>query len=617
MRLGNALVKEGHDVILTYGAQCSPAVTQSMGACRPTFPLVAVDTEFWLDVCKIDECAAALRQYESCQLDDFLLQYSYEIRDALPWSPDIILSISPAEHFKLVFPEARICYFELHPFSKRPFPEALYFDPVSPQAGAFIAQHKDDILLDCKKSLLRPEWIGGYRANLLALSVSNSPYAHSLRTFRDRYPSLALYPAQGRLSYEFKLQTNLQSNAEVIASISHRLPSGWGLVVTQHSDSNAALSPRDIEMLANRYSNVLMLPSVNWDASSSFWAAGLCDALLTVATKASWLGLLLGLPTFTVGKRAEFFTKIYSETSLTNLDGSRATVTEHDMLLAWIMSRYTLFLDDLHDAPFVTSMIMDLVGDSELRSARFSPRYSMEQIQRRLEQALEKELQMPRKGQKVATLPFWAQPPGGFDVSLQLLKDHRYESHGIDLCKFVSQGVAGDGLILSLAYLKIPLPPMPSNQALGFEIDVCIGHAAADYAPVVWTGQMARAWNQGRSLCLYYHSPTESLVLSATLNGNDVSVQTPPGTWKIGVWVHLSCHVDCTRGLMLGAIDGTVLIVEPIIGTEALTPDALVFGADGHGLENAVNWSLKMANIRCSFPVTESSEGSASYPIDG
>lgn len=166
--------------------------------------------------------------------DSTVRSYGERLRERLAgFSPDVIVTWTPADHLRAVFPDALVLHTENGMFSRAPYPAFQFFDPHGLYGRSLLATHADT-LRSCMPSGEQRAWLASFRARAREHHAADSMFHSLVAGLRERYRRVALLPLQFGGEAGFELNAPFRNQGEYLWHVLERLPADVALLVTEH-----------------------------------------------------------------------------------------------------------------------------------------------------------------------------------------------------------------------------------------------------------------------------------------------------------------------------------------------------------------------------------------------
>ncbi len=256
------------------------------------------------------------------------------------FTPDAIVTWTPADHLRAVFPEALILHTENGIFSREPYPAFQFFDPQGLYGRSLLATHADALRARVPSKEERA-WLAAFRARVREHHASDSPFHSLVADLRGRYRRVALLPLQFAGEAGFELNAPFRNQGEFLWHVLERLPDDVALLVTEHPIAHwvgdvideetreylAAAAPqaRFIPLTAALHGGQVLLHH--------------CDAVISVSSS---LGLqALAFDRLLVSPGTSHL-RAWAHSDDPARAGDEVPASEFDGVLAWLLQHYSV-----------------------------------------------------------------------------------------------------------------------------------------------------------------------------------------------------------------------------------------------------------------------------------
>ncbi|NTV52306.1 MAG: hypothetical protein HGA76_04745, partial [Candidatus Firestonebacteria bacterium] len=184
--------------------------------------------------------------------------------------PDVIITFSPAPFLQTAFPRACLLYHEYSLFSRAPFPETWYFDPVGMNGSAYMTKYHDAIFSRLVLTPVQERRVDEFKRQCRELLTAKDPFREVMAAHQSRFKQMALLPLMVSGTYTFDAYFPYKNQFQFLTDILDKLPGAIGLVVTTHPDYDI-LDDYKLTYLRRKYPNFIYEPSFSeYYASSQF-----------------------------------------------------------------------------------------------------------------------------------------------------------------------------------------------------------------------------------------------------------------------------------------------------------------------------------------------------------
>lgn len=276
-------------------------------------------------------------RYDEEQLDYYKRLFSEKL-SKLPSAPDVILTFSPVPFLKALFPKSLILHIEYSLFSRKPFVETWYFDPIGMNGGAYLNKYWNSLQPQFEVEESEYAKVKEFKAKVQNLLISKSPFKERLAPYKEEFDKLILLPLQFSRYYLFDGLTHYKSQFDYLLDVLEKVPVHTGVIVTTHPEFSV-LSKEMIEFLRINYPNFIYDHSFEEYYASSQYLLAEVDAVVTVSSSIGLQTILWDKKLISLGK--DFLEFIAQGKNVEQLD-KLSEQTETDKLLYWIMTHYAV-----------------------------------------------------------------------------------------------------------------------------------------------------------------------------------------------------------------------------------------------------------------------------------
>lgn len=217
--------------------------------------------------------------------------------------PDIVISfLSPVPFLAELFPNALILYTEFGIFSRAPLPRTFYFDAFGMFDENFISRFENEL-----RSLpLTPEkerHISGLRTDYIANVFSPyNPFSEYDFKENGRFSHLVLLPLQFSNYFGFDAHCPFASQYDLLTHVMEEIDPDIGVIVTEHSGWEQAITPHNSEYLQRKYPNLIVNPVFESYNNASQFLLQMVDGVVSVSSSVGLQALVWDKPIFALGQ---------------------------------------------------------------------------------------------------------------------------------------------------------------------------------------------------------------------------------------------------------------------------------------------------------------------------
>ena len=303
-----------------------------------------------------DALAGRIARFTSCGRGPESRRQAERIAALLPgFVPDCVLALSDARFLQEIYPAAAIVQHEYGLFSRSPFPESFFFDPVGPTGVAWLGRYWRSVVDEWQPSeeeqRVTADFVDAYRT---AIEISN-PFDAEIATVRTRFARLALLPLQVSGHALYDGFTEVRSPLQLSEAALDALPEGMGLIVTAHPGGRT-LDEQSKAYLRARHSAFLMPQGDRWHAAPSQYLVPACDTVVCVSSSVAALTLFWGNAFVAAGQGYLDFLAA-SDWSAPWPSRAKLDKVQRYRLLAWLLFRFLWTDEDVRDGAQMRALI--------------------------------------------------------------------------------------------------------------------------------------------------------------------------------------------------------------------------------------------------------------------
>lgn len=308
-------------------------------------------TDLWSE----DSLAGRLHRFKTQTFGSAAEQQAQRIAALLPgFSPDCIIALSDGQFLNLVYPDAAILQHEFGIFSRPPFPESFFFDPVGPAGVAWLGRHWQEVVdrwePTAEQLQVTRDFIEAYRS---AVTVAN-PFESQVQEALGRFERFALLPLQMTGHALYDSFTPVRSPLQLTLATLEALPEDMGLFVTMHPGGRT-LDEGALSYLKSHYP-AFLTPQSGWHPAPSQYLVPVCEAVVCVSSTVAALTLFWGNAFIAAGDNYLDFLAASHWTdewrALSALDAS-----QRERLLAWLLFKFLVVDEEIRDGTWVRAAI--------------------------------------------------------------------------------------------------------------------------------------------------------------------------------------------------------------------------------------------------------------------
>ncbi|WP_368031183.1 hypothetical protein [Arcobacter sp. s6] len=306
------------------------------------------DTTNYLDV----TTAWHLETYSSYQLEDYKTLMLEKLNGFIP---DIIITFSPVPFFKYMFKSTLILHHEYSIFSRLPYPQSWFLDPIGMHSNSFLNKFQDEIkVINLSENQMK--LINNFKQSCQNILFQKSPFKNIFDEKRKQFDYLILLPLQFSRYFAFDDLVRFKSQYEYCVYILDNVPSNIGVVVNSHP-LHPILSLESVEFLKIKYSNFIYEDDFNTIEASGQFILPFVDAVITVSSSVGLQTLLFDKKLITLSDKT--FSFIADATNIDNIEKVLESENiDKNSFLYFILTRYAITEKYLYNSKWIDSFLV-------------------------------------------------------------------------------------------------------------------------------------------------------------------------------------------------------------------------------------------------------------------
>jgi hypothetical protein len=268
---------------------------------------------------------------------------------------DIIITFSPVEYLKEIYPSVLFLHYEYGMFSRKPYPRTYYLDPINSNGYSYLDKYYSKIKnIDFKEK----DKFLDFLKKLSNVILKDNPFEDEIKKLKKEYKYLILLPLQASNYWIFDFETEYKSQFEYLEDVLIKTLKfkNIGVIVTQHSSNVFLNNEKTVKYLKEKYSNFILLETTKHYFEVSPLIVPYVDAVITISTSVGFHALLWGKKIITLGK--SYLKRLSDTNNLNNLDKVLELDTkDRKKILYWLLTRYYIPEDYIKNSKWISNFL--------------------------------------------------------------------------------------------------------------------------------------------------------------------------------------------------------------------------------------------------------------------
>ena len=292
-----------------------------------------------------------MQTYSQEQLEYYQELMHSKLRDFIP---DIILTFTPVPFLRTLFPNALILHHEFSLFSRLPYLESWFLDPVGVTCNSFLDRFSEEISNN-KLSIEQKKYVENFKELCQHTFSEKTPFTAFFADKREKYDFLVLLPLQFSGYYLFDDLVPFKSQYEYCVYVLDHTPHSVGVVVNMHPE-NPVLGDDAIKFLTSKYPHFIYSNDFDTIYASGQFILPFVDGVVSVSSSIALQALLFNKKIITVGKTC--FTYIADALSLENIEHTlTCKAKDKDTILFYMLTQYTITSKYMYDPLWLNTFL--------------------------------------------------------------------------------------------------------------------------------------------------------------------------------------------------------------------------------------------------------------------
>ena len=268
---------------------------------------------------------------------------------------DIIITFSPVEYLKEIYPSVLFLHYEYGMFSRKPYPRTYYLDPINSNGYSYLDKYYSKIKnIDFKEK----DKFLNFLKKLSNVILKDNPFEDEIKKLKKEYKYLILLPLQASNYWIFDFETEYKSQFEYLEDVLIKTLKfkNIGVIVTQHSSNIFLNNEKTVKYLKEKYSNFILLETTKHYFEVSPLIVPYVDAVITISTSVGFHALLWDKKIITLGK--SYLKRLSYTNNLNNLDKVLELDTkDRKKILYWLLTRYYIPEDYIKNSKWISNFL--------------------------------------------------------------------------------------------------------------------------------------------------------------------------------------------------------------------------------------------------------------------
>lgn len=233
---------------------------------------------------------AATNELSNSEIERFTKIYKKSLGNFIP---DVIITWTPAPYIQAAYPNTLLLYSEVGIFSREPFPQTIYFDPVGCPHSAYVVKVVEDLMLAAPLNTPSQQHFDKLRSTIKLYLKQFAWQDEKLGVMRKQYKHMILLTLPMFGNYVTKYLLGNMSMVDFILNVITSLPSDVGVVITEHPLEHI-IPPSFVEALQKHHPNVYINLEWRKNATPSDYLLPWVDLVIHVGSKIAFMAAFNG-----------------------------------------------------------------------------------------------------------------------------------------------------------------------------------------------------------------------------------------------------------------------------------------------------------------------------------
>ncbi|MFH2068542.1 MAG: hypothetical protein ABII89_03650 [Candidatus Omnitrophota bacterium] len=302
------------------------------------YNIIPVTQEELLSPFNLDYFTASMAWYNEIYTQSQIEQTASLMKRKLGnFVPQIIITFSPVPFLKRLFPESLIFFMEYGIFSRRPYPETFYLDPLGNFKNSFIMKYKEQIGNQTISKEQR-QFIQRVKAKYIPFLASRDPFTNLAKEKLKGFKKSLLVPLESSRFYGFDGNCQFTSQFQYVLYVLSRIPRDIGVIFTAHPEW-PILNREVVSYLTATYQNFIYDEIFEHYYSPSQYLIRHVDGVVTVSSSVGLQTLLFEKKLIVLGQsHLNVMSDAYSLDNIEDVLNSPGGDKTH--IFYWLLNHY-------------------------------------------------------------------------------------------------------------------------------------------------------------------------------------------------------------------------------------------------------------------------------------
>ncbi len=254
--------------------------------------------------------------------------------------PDVCISFSSSLLLKEAFPGTPILHFELGLFSRAPFPQTGFLDPLGMFQNSFLAKNKD--LIQRYETTEKDLEVINLIRNRFIKELDINPFRNYLEKRLEKFKGTVLVVLQCPNYYAFDLNSDFKDPYDLLIQTLETVPDQIAVICTDHPQ-HPVISNETNEFLQQKYKNYFWMKEFQQYYYPTAYLMEFCDVIVSVSSTVGLQSLLWKKHLIVPGNsQLNIISDGDNLNQIENLVKKEWNNIAKEKVLAWNLTRYSI-----------------------------------------------------------------------------------------------------------------------------------------------------------------------------------------------------------------------------------------------------------------------------------